>query len=155
MTNKINLDLIDQQDTSANALTEVALGLSMAFFALLVIALISITMPRMASSKASSNIQLDTSDAIAEVSHESDKNSENNIDTVLFYYGGQLVNVELKPIYAKNIAADTSVVLAIDPLLTFTDIVRLQQEFSHVQLQLAKLTDEWKLAISNNQVEKL
>ena len=130
------------QDTSTQAMTEVALGLSMAFFALLIVALLSFQMPTShdvnASSVASAeNIKLSDSNT--------SQQAENASNTqFVFYYRERWVDEKLRALEPSSLAQDQPAVLAIQQEMSFSEVMRLKQTINHPNLSITLLTAEWQ-----------
>lgn len=141
------LNELAMQDTSSNALTEVALGLSMAFFALLVLALVSMVLPveagRLAQSAELASIKPKVS------SHQGTQQKDSEA-LFLFYYDGKMVDQNMSPREFEAIASGRLVVLAIAPTTSFENIIHIQNSLSHVDLQLTKLPDTWRATLSKH-----
>ncbi len=144
-TNQLN-ELV-MQDTSSNALTEVALGLSMAFFALLVLALVSMVMPKQVGKTSQIN---DYAVVDAKATADQDVEQTTNEALFLFYFHGQMVDENMSLREVDAIPSGQSVVLALDPSTSFEELIKVQQKLSHVDLQLTKLSDSWIRSLSNH-----
>ncbi|MBF7073074.1 hypothetical protein ISG33_06640 [Glaciecola sp. MH2013] len=157
-------------DTSAQAMTEVALALSMAFFSLLMLALISIGLPpSLASSSSSSelpktmmdeqNIEShiqkvrDAEDAPANDSEALKANEETSKRYFVFIFNKQFYNQSLLPFEFEELnmaktkrgsdSESVELVLVLAPHTSISELTEIQQHFSQYKFELALMNDEW------------
>lgn len=157
-------DIINMQDTSTQAMTEVALGLSMAFFALLIIALMSVALPAQtpatnASQSKSVDINMDMSQAVRlsldtltsgqQASDEKLSVAEKNSQVVLFYWGGQFFDSQKQVVNVQELGAQNDVIVAVDPNISFTHLIQIQNQFSGKPMRLTSLDEQWQQALGN------
>lgn len=149
------------QDTSTQAMTEVALGLSMAFFALLIIALMSVSLPTSVDSnkQALKHAQSETVDiteqvslSIQETQNEQGKEAiaPSNNELVLLYWGGQFFDTQQQIVNIDNVNAQENVIVAVNPQIPFNQLISIQTQFAGKTLRLTKLSEQWQFALSNN-----
>lgn len=148
------------QDTSTNAMTEVALGLSMAFFSLLVLALLSMSAPMQVKPVAShlqpsdlqlSDLQPSDLQQQSRVKLESNQQGQGEqTSQFAFYFKGGFYDQTLKSRKIESFPSDQSLVLAIDKNMTFSQVFNLRQQINHPKLSITTLNDEWL-----NQLEQM
>jgi hypothetical protein len=160
-------DFTNMQDTSTQAMTEVALGLSMAFFALLIIALISVALPSEQSledsSQQSENVDqrnhLDISEqlslSISDAKKSADDSNKKNEaaqpqPTILLYWQGQFFDTEQQVISLSQMLNNNDFVVAVSPQIPFSQLINVQKEFAGKQMRLTTLTQQWQTALSVN-----
>lgn len=156
------------QDTATQAMTEVALGLSMAFFALLILALISIGVPAQSNSQALSNdiltaekIAINDNKVDAKKSSSQTKASADsaaNKHIVLFwqhqYYDlnmhildvSSLVNEVSENSAKSQQAAD--IIVAVPANTSLKSLLSVQASFKPHNIQVTQLTPSWEHAFS-------
>lgn len=153
------------QDTATQAMTEVALGLSMAFFALLILALISVTLPTSSQSEGKSTIEYEVKQKIS-ISSEEDKNKQKNQaevsksaneikQSVLLFWKGQYYDLELNQISLEIFIANFSskdqieeVIVAVNPSLALNELLAIQKMFDGIPVQITMLSEQWQSTLS-------
>ncbi len=165
-------------DHSTQAMTEVALGLSMAFFALLILALISMGsgLDAGAMRAASSDEKHDTNaDASlryqkgiylekeltpdlrkdAEQMNEGERQESKRStlalkDNQLFivFANEQFFDANLQPIKPEQLANDQSLVLAVSPELSFDKLLTLKSRFTQQDIHITALNEQWLNALA-------
>ena len=91
-------------DTSTQAMTEVALGLSMAFFSLLILALFSIGLPDSSTKRSTIIKQLMNSLTLADNNEKPSQNqtAESRKQQYAFYFNRQFYDKQLYPLNIDN-----------------------------------------------------
>ena len=142
------------QDTSVQAMTEVALALSMAFFALLMLALLSMSADQINNPLKSENIE---SDYLHEVL-QSEQGGEINGQYFLFWYAGQFFNQDMKAVQKMDSEAavqaylsaskneEDKVVIVVSQQTPVSEISQLQTLFKTQNFTLTIMTKEWENA---------
>ncbi|MGQ8365697.1 hypothetical protein [Glaciecola sp. 1036] len=139
------------QDTSANAMTEVALGLSMAFFSLMIVALVSVSLPQ-SSSLESENLAPKINANRLQLEAQ---NQELTSDTAqeraffLFYYEGTFYNQALEPTIPAQISTESPIVLAIAPNVNIEEALALQKVFGQKSIQITSMNQDWLTAVGS------
>lgn len=118
-------------DASAQAMTEVALGLSMAFFAILILALLSIGVPADKESLESrKTLSIENTAVLAEnmASKEDVVAQHKDAPNILFlfYMSGKFYTQEFNQINPKDISYSSSVVLSVAPGLSLKQAISAQ-----------------------------
>lgn len=147
------------QDTSTHAMTEVALGLSMAFFALLIIALMSVTLPNRAEStnnKLSHDQRFDI-DTAQQVNlsiqnkfdaSDPEASAKSTNEVILLFWGGQFFDTQQQIVDIELLAAKQNVIVAVDPQIPFNQLISIQTQFAGKTLRLTKMSEPWLLALN-------
>lgn len=149
------------QDTSTHAMTEVALGLSMAFFALLIIALMSVTVPAKRNDSAqvlnsSQKFEIDTTEqvklSIQEKQNEYDSSVTKSLsnELVLLFWDGQFFDTQQQIVKVENVLEAQNVIVAVDPQIPFNQLINIQTKFADKTLRLTKLSEQWRIALSKD-----
>jgi hypothetical protein len=134
-------------DTSSQAMTEVALGLSMAFFALLILALLSFQMPspkqalkpnKTASNELSEQVQIKSANATAQ------NNTVASDTQFIFFYQGGFINQQLQTLQLSTLQTTAPVVLAVEKSLSFAEVINIRQKINHPSLSITLITKEWQ-----------
>ncbi|MFT6267827.1 MAG: hypothetical protein ACJAVV_000626 [Alphaproteobacteria bacterium] len=159
-------DISTMQDTSTQAMTEVALGLSMAFFALLIIALMSVALPSQIQANSVSKLNetsanIDLSNQIELSLQETTQNKQsdnrqksNKADaseqqqTILLFWGGQFFNTQQQLVSISEIRLSNDLVVAVSPQIPFNQLIDIQKQFVDKQMRLTTLSQEWQNALA-------
>ena len=169
-----SLDDINQlQDTSTQALTEVALGLSMAFFALLIIALFSMTLPSQVSDERKQgheNTPLYKQDFSYEVLIAANANKQNtdkqgaekrsgstgNTEStenkaqapfIVLYWGGKYFDTNNRVLSIIDVQSRQNVIVAVDPQIPFEQLIDIQKAFAGKEMRLTRLSPDWIMSL--------
>jgi hypothetical protein len=147
-------------DTSTQAMTEVALGLCMAFFCLLILALFSIGLPEQAQKNVpvQKNQPSFASDEQLKLASNSKKPSSSKIDQnnkqqYAFYFDGKFYDKQLKRLNSDNFERfDTQqpLILAVQDSLALIQIMALRKQINHPNLSITMLNQKWQ-----TQLEKM
>ncbi|MDT0594050.1 hypothetical protein [Glaciecola petra] len=150
------------QDTATQAMTEVALGLSMAFFALLILALISVTLPASTEAEDKPIAEYAVKQKIS-ISTEEDKNNKAEVShssheikqKVLLFWKGQFYDLALNEISVDNYISNFSskdqvkeVIVAVNPALALNELLAIQKMFDGVPVQITMLSAQWQSTLS-------
>lgn len=139
------------QDTTSSAMTEVALGLSMAFFTLLIVALLSMSVPKESTIeklvKTASNTPKDLikNEAI-NIQMNSDKNVKPSNKKRLqfaFYFKKKFYDKTLTLRSIERFSQEEPLVIAVDPTLAFADVFALRQQIQHPNLSITTSNKAW------------
>jgi 16S rRNA G1207 methylase RsmC len=157
-------DIITMQDTSTQAMTEVALGLSMAFFALLIIALMSVALPPNTqadavkiSKTASSAAKIDVSNQVELSIQTTSKNKQAAVSsdnaakqehTILLYWGGQYFDTQQQLISIDEVLSKQNLIVAVSPQIPFKHLITIQTQFAGKQMRLTTLSEQWQNSLS-------
>jgi len=142
-------------DTSTQAMTEVALGLSMAFFCLLILALFSIGLPEQTLKNEPS---LATDEQLKLVSKSekpsTNKTSENKQQQYAFYFNGQFYDKQLKHLNIDNFdrfEAQQPLILAVQDSLPLIQIMVVRKQINHPNLSITMLNQKWQTQLEQMQ----
>ena len=139
------------QDSSVQAMTEVALGLSMAFFAILIIALISMGV-KQDSPDNNLNISVVNSSVTSDKALKPNGKSSQEYDqqtTYIFYYQSNFYNQRLSLIDPKTLQNDNEYVLAFAPNTQLNQTIEVQQQFENFSIKVTQMNEEWLSAFEN------
>ncbi|MFQ3249516.1 MAG: hypothetical protein ACI9O6_001324 [Glaciecola sp.] len=159
------------QDQSTQAMTEVALALSMAFFSLLLLALVSIGVPDSQFSienthKESAQEKIleavpefvlrESIDLTKERSENSRKGTSqeknSNQDTqYVFYYKSKLYNKNLQHTHISKLSSTQKTVVAMPMDTDVAQALELQQRFSEFNVTLTIMDKDWLAAFSSHE----
>lgn len=136
--------IIDVPDTTTHAMTEVALGLSMAFFALLILALLSFATPN--STKSDDILKKQGVINKVEVSTSSSSDSEETPLTpqFVFYFKGKLVDEKLQPVEFAQLDDKKEMVLAVPRDIEFSKVISLRKKINHSKLSITSINKQWQ-----------
>ena len=120
------------QDT--NAMTEVALALSMAFFTVLVLALVSMGVPAMNVKPPQSNtVTLSAPGDIREI--EAD-------EVLLIYFASTLYNDRLEKI--NQLPTESKMIVAVPGTVSLEELIGLQIQFENRKFSITTLDEQWQ-----------
>jgi hypothetical protein len=131
-------------DTSTQAMTEVALGLSMAFFALLILALLSFQMPTKKALQPAPKTSLTDSERVNINQDPLASDTQAKPRQFVFYFKGGFIGQDLKPSAIREYSVDQPLVLVVEKNLTFSEVVALRSKINHPNLSITQLSDEWQ-----------
>jgi hypothetical protein len=142
-------------DTSTQAMTEVALGLCMAFFCLLILELFSIGLPEQVQQEQpplSDTEQLKLAASSGKTSlTKTDKNPKQQY---AFYFNGQFYNKQLKHLHIDNFSSfetQQPLILAVQDNLPLKHIMALRQQINHPNLSITMLNQSWQTQLEKMQ----
>lgn len=120
------------QDT--NAMTEVALALSMAFFTVLVLALVSMGVPAMNVKPPQTNtVTLSAPGGIREI--ETD-------EVLLIYFASTLYNDRLEKL--SQLPIDSKMIVAVPGTVSLEELIGLQIQFKNREFSITTLDEQWQ-----------
>jgi hypothetical protein len=148
-------------DTSTQAMTEVALGLCMAFFSLLILALFSIGLPQQSQNNkpvAHNQPLIDTDEQLKLVSNSkkkvSSKTSEDDKQQYTFFFNGQFYDALLNPLKIESFErfeAQQPLILAVPDSLPLKQIMALRKQINHPNLSITMLNQSWQTQLEKMQ----
>lgn len=148
-----------QDNATEHALTEVALALAMAFFAIMILAMVSMSVPSEAAKPVTKpatkpvtdkpvtvplpeqTVQLTDSSEKATATDPKGANSDH--PTYVFYFNGQYYDQQLTPIDLNALGQDGKVVLALPPSLTMDKAMDIQAQINRADLVITQLNPQW------------
>ncbi|OUR90591.1 hypothetical protein A9Q81_19090 [Gammaproteobacteria bacterium 42_54_T18] len=157
-------------ETDSQAMTEVALGLAMAFFAMMILAMMSMSMPSddvvsLAISKVgNSNITFKEGVKIVAnnkgatagegASRESQKNmtyEKASDENIIIFYQDRYFDISLQPLNVATLGANSSTnfsttkryILALPPDLSLSDALIAREKISSPNLTITQLDEAW------------
>jgi hypothetical protein len=137
-------------DTSTQAMTEVALGLSMAFFSLLILALFSIGLPEQVQQEQP---PLRDTEQL-KLAASSDKTSKNQKQQYAFYFNGQFYDKQLKDLHIDSFSSfetQQPLILAVQDNLPLKHIMALREQINHPNLSITMLNQSWQTQLEKMQ----
>lgn len=145
MQNTIN------QDTTTQAMTEVALGLSMAFFAILIVALLSMGVPPSEDAETGAQATPDTENKFSLVESRDTSEPQGSATAspeeqpqFVFLYEGNLYNSALKPFEAAMLEKSQPVYLAVPANAAMDEVIKVKARINHPNLSITLLNQAWK-----------
>ncbi|MFT5542234.1 MAG: hypothetical protein ACI97K_000492 [Glaciecola sp.] len=143
-------------DQSSQAMTEVALALSMAFFALFVLALISMgtTDENKTSQSAINNVEEVPEFVLVQSKKATISPAVQLEDTIekqfVFYYEGVFYDQNIEPTSAGVLDLKKKLVVAMPIDTDVSKALSLQQEFAKFDVALTVMDDKWLLAFESS-----
>lgn len=154
------------QDTATQAMTEVALGLSMAFFALLILALISVTLSdESVASKSQDSLRVSLEDSLElQVAHMPDQITQStdiSAAVFMFFYEGEWFNSDIQKLNTqqiKNFLAKVNraepekspLTVVVSRESSFEELLFIQQSLAPYPVQLAEMSEDWRQALAQS-----
>lgn len=134
------------QDTTTQAMTEVALGLSMAFFAILIVALLSMSMPGSEPGNDAATLEADDPITLKSTADKSESASpaEQEESQFLFLYQGQIYTQTLTLFNADELATGQPVFLAVPADLSMHNVMSAKAQINHPNLSITLLNEAWQ-----------
>lgn len=143
-----------QHDTSTQAMTEVALGLSMAFFCLLILALFSIGLPNQSQTNPAS---LNKEEQLS-IADNNQKNSPSDIPTneqqYIFHFNGQFYDQQLNIITSDKLEGAFTgqrLILAVSATLPLKQLMAIRTQINHPNLSITMLNQKWQAQLEQMQ----
>lgn len=132
------------QDTTSSAMTEVALGLSMAFFTLLIVSLLSMSFPAQTDSNVSKltrNIQKNSAVDI-QIDSKNKNYSQDEIQFA-FFFKDKFYDQSLALRSIDSFSKEKNLIIAVNPSLTFAEVFILRQQVKHPKLSITVSNKAW------------
>ncbi len=129
------------QDTTTQAMVEVALALAMAFFALMVLAMLSMSVQ---GSENNNSPDIVVTEQISPVAPDSTPSDSNEDPVVLFYFQSQFFDDQGNVLTAQRIATHPAKVLAVAESMNMKEIFSVQQRINRPDLSITLMNNEWK-----------
>jgi hypothetical protein len=147
-------------DTSSQAMTEVALGLSMAFFSLLILALFSIGLPEQNPQKtpvqeAQSPSSIDEKLKLVGSTNKTSESKPNKPtqQQYVFYFNGRFYDkqlIELNTQALTELNTQQPIVLAVPDSLPLAKVMAARKQIKHPNTSITVLNQSWQ-----GQLEKM
>jgi len=131
-------------DTQADnqAMTEVALGLAMAFFALMVLSMVSMSVqPAQAMNRS-----VEAVTAQAQLKPDADNTVKTVIgdqDEIIIFYQGRFLDTDLQPLSMDSLPKAKRYVLALSPDMPFDEVLIARKKISASNLIITELDPAW------------
>ncbi len=125
--------------SQGNAMTEIALALSMGFFSMLVLTMVSLGAGMGEDDRGIAEML--TLVPSAEDSSRADQ--VDNDDTIFIYFRGGYFSPDLAPLDPNGVASGGRVVLAVDPNLPMTTVMKAAAPFATGNFVVASLNVKW------------
>ncbi|PAJ75175.1 hypothetical protein CJF42_06705 [Pseudoalteromonas sp. NBT06-2] len=133
------IHLKEHENSTTQALTEVALALSMAFFSLLILTLISMGVP----AKSKLNQQLDKEKTIDVIQDNKAKSDKAGSLKYVIYYHGDFYDAALKRIKPNKFNSQERLILAIESTLSISEVIAIKTQINNSNLSITTLNNEW------------
>ena len=145
-------------DNNTQAMTEVALGLSMAFFSLLILALLSMTgeqISDLATTEQSQNTEAMQAQNRLSLAEQASKTTQQELSSspvvqeqisFIFYYEGSYYDTALVEHSPSNVDPDKTTVVAVLPNLSFAEVMQVHKDFAHKAVQITAMDQNWEQA---------
>lgn len=128
-----------EDSAAANGLTEVALALAMAFFSIMVLGMVSMSLPHASQQPTQAG---DTADEISVAAGRAAESGEAAADRqFILFHDGRFLDADLAPI--DPAAVDGMAVLAISPDLSLAEVVAARAAFTRQDILVSTLDERW------------
>ena len=144
-TTNLDREQLVHQDT--NAMTEVALALAMAFFTVLVLALVSMGVPAVHTSEATCDTEPPTQVATVAVNASSNARDLAAEEILFLYYQGGFYSQDFEPASISNIINNQEVIVAAPPDASLATLLDIQARISGPNLSITTLNQPWMNAL--------
>ena len=126
-----------------NAMTEIALALAMAFFSIMVLAMVSM------GAGSSDTSQLTTAETLQISPSKPSDNAQptSEASRIIVFYQGQYLSDQLKPVDPTTVTTDGKIILAIDPILPLADAMQARAGLSTNNITVTALDQRWMRAL--------
>ena len=129
-------------DHSHNPLTEVALALSMAFFAIMVLTIFALSQKQFKSIK-SDKISMNSKSSV-------DKDKKDKKRTLIFYHNNNFYDQNLKIWRLENQDKQTDrYTLAVPTKMSVKELFEIKKNFQGLDLQVTEQNHQWNEALEN------
>ncbi len=131
-----------------SGMTEIALALAMAFFAIMILALVTMGVP---SSADGGHQVISIASATAEGGPQDPTGGPQNTSdhAIVIHWQGAFFDDQFRPFALDQL--DGPIALAVDPSLPMADAVTLRQQFEAVDLVITPLTEGWLEYLRNSE----
>jgi hypothetical protein len=139
-----------------NAMTEIALALAMAFFSIMVLAMVSMsasTSKDMSKTIMTSHITAKLAPAKPETPLPAQLKAQST-DTLLIYSGGQFYDRDLQAVDLKKTSFSGRVILAIDPALAMGDALSARAQVKTDDLTITILDQRWTRSLKQHRTQE-
>ena len=146
------MQLNNAQDQSTQAMTEVSLALSMAFFSLLLVALISIGVPESADAEQIKAVTVP--EFVLTETSSSAKNTQAENEALatqyIFYFDSKFYDQHLKDVAISKLNTMQKLVIAMPTDTDVSQALALQKQFRGFDLSLTIMDDKWRAAFEES-----
>ncbi|MCW9035528.1 MAG: hypothetical protein OQJ97_15015 [Rhodospirillales bacterium] len=134
-----------------NAMTEIALALAMAFFSILVLALVSMGGSQAAAPKTALTIEQGAVLSKSQPKEKAQESSKASLkaepNQLLIFYGGRYFNAALKETNPASYAGRKNIILAVDPSISMTDALEAEKLVPGDRKIVTTLDKKWIAAL--------
>lgn len=146
------MQLNSAQDQSTQAMTEVSLALSMAFFSLLLVTLISIGIPESMDAEQIKPVTVPEFVLTETSLSAKDTQAENEIlaPQYIFYFDSKFYDQHLQDVEMSKLNTMQKLVIAMPTDTDVSQALALQKQFSSFDLSLTIMDDKWRTAFEDS-----
>lgn len=140
-----------------NAMTEVALALSMAFFSIMILAMVSMSAVHDATAQKQDAPEKTLAAKLVAAAPEKPTAatvSPTADDTLVIYYGGKFLDRELKPIDPKGITSTGRIILAMSPDTEMAEALKARATIGSENLIVSMLNEKWLTALNGRHTQE-
>ena len=128
--------------SDSQAMTEVALGLAMAFFALMILAMVSMSVPTVQGDPVAGTEDSVEVQPSADEGEVGDEKASSEAFIIVFYQG-RYFDTDLKPLALSALPSSQLYILAMSPNLSFENVLHARAEINRPNLRITELDATW------------
>ncbi|MGJ8691271.1 MAG: hypothetical protein ACSHW0_02175 [Thalassotalea sp.] len=138
------------QDITSQAMIEVALALSMAFFSLLILVLVTMKLPEL-TDIVGDNLDVVINSNTENLEHSAKQKAiqqdKQQQPLYAFYHHNQFYDQQLLKLDIKTLAPNKTLILAVPENLTLHELLQLKQQINHPNASITNLSQDWITAL--------
>jgi len=140
-----------------NAMTEVALALSMAFFSIMILAMVSMSAAHETAQSPQDAPDKTLAAKLAAAKPDASKAgtaSPSAEDTLIVYHQGKFLDRDLNPLDPKTIQSRGRVILALSPDTAMAEALKARSAIGAENLIVSMLNEKWLTALKRRQTQE-
>ncbi|MBT3331935.1 MAG: hypothetical protein HN394_10540 [Rhodospirillaceae bacterium] len=140
---------------SGNAMTEIALALAMAFFAIMILTMVSMGGQAGATTPTKAKLPADDLHLVPSSEHQTGTQVANDARAVaprqlIIFSEGRFLDEQLQPLETAVMAAMAQPVMAVPPNLSLAEVMAVKGRLALANLTITTLTQAWLDAIKEH-----
>jgi hypothetical protein len=140
-----------------NAMTEVALALSMAFFSIMILAMVSMSAVHEVAQAPQDAPDKTLAAKLASAKPDASKAgaaSPNAEDTLIVYHQGKFLDRDLNPLDPNTVQSGGRVILALSPETAMAEALKARSAIGTENLIVSMLNEKWLAALKRRQTQE-
>ena len=143
------------EHTDGNAMTEVALALAMAFFSIMVLAMVGMSVPSQSAARSVSAATAPPAPDAPDPARLKEQPADHTADAAdsagaapteqvfVLYFSGRFFDVDGQPLDLTALRADQPIVLAVSPDLNIAETLAVKAKISVADPVITTLNEDW------------